>query len=78
VGNRKPMADQRAQGRQHVVRAIVQRPGADRRRQLRFVGEAEFGQKACDIRGRVVNQLSLDDPQHIRGDTGVEVDLALR
>ena len=54
VGDRQPVADQRAQRRQHVARAVVQCPGADGRGQLRFVGEAEFGQRLGDLGGGVV------------------------
>ena len=76
VRDGEAVADERAQAGQHVARPVVEVTGADGRRQLRLVGEAERGQRVGDLAGGLVEQFALDDAQHIGGDAGVEVDLA--
>ena len=52
--DRQPAAHQGAQARGDLVGPIIEFTGPDRGRQLRFVGEADTGQRVGDLGGGVV------------------------
>ena len=77
VSDIEAAAHDRAQTRQHVVGPVVDVSGTDGGGQLRFVREAQVCQRGGDVVGRLVEQFAFDDAQHVRGDTGMEVDRAV-
>jgi len=60
----------------HLFAVPVQQPGSNGRRKLSFVIETDLGQGVRDIVGRVDEQFTLDDAQHIGRNPGMEIDLA--
>ena len=76
VSDIEAAAHDRAQTRQHVVGSVIDLAGADRGGQLSFVREAQVSQRGGDVVGRLVEQFAFDDAQHVRGDAGMEVELA--
>ena len=69
------MPHQRAQGRFHLVAAPVQVSSPDGGSQLRFVVKPGVSQGVSHITGRIVEQFTLDDTQHVGRYSGVEIDL---